>query len=424
MKLEDIKHFDKDSLLKYLAYLQVCPENSCHLQTLQDLQNKVINNEPVFDDASLWTDLDDAQEGLFIENLICYSACQFRAFVSDATDKPWQLCAIVDSLIRYKKITRKELHPVFFFLCLSDKIAERQGRGYYELGNRSNTADIRLLDVNEKAMNSLAFSDEELDLVGHQRIPDLSFLEEYYVEDGCDVGLKPLMKTESGLFVLSPNALMNCAWRELLKALKGNMKDDEISTMYHALLSEEIHNHLAERWRTNLNLREHGENEYSAVYMIFHHRYLVVTVVAKKPRSLDIDSITPQGEIDIVDVSPHLKLRDEKLKAFDDEAEMAHIVIPVTMQNELAVVSSDAKNPVMMIQWQPLKTLLEKDDDNAMWLYYYAQDRKQTKVLIAPNAKEEDVVALYLKLKHSFYISDKATGRQMAVLEQGYALPL
>jgi len=424
MNIGDVKQFDRNSLLRYLAYLQVCPENSCHLQTLQDIQNKAINNEPVFDDESLWANLDDFQEGLFVENFICYSACQFRAFVSDATDKPWQLCALIDASVKYKKLTRKELHSVFFFLCLSDKIAERQGRKYYELGNRSNTTDICLLDVNEKVMNSLAFTDDELDLVGHHRISELSFLEEYYEEEGCDVGLKPLMKTESGLFVLSPNALMNCAWRELLKALMIRMKDDEISTMFHALISEEIHNHLAERWRTNLSLREHGRNEYSAVYMIFHHRYLVVTVVAKKPESIDIDSIKPQEDLDIVDVSPHLKLMDEKLKAFDDEAEIAHIVIPVTMQNELAVVSSDAKNPVMMIQWQPLKTLLEKDDDNAMWLYYYALDRKQTKVLIAPNAKEEDVVALYLKLKHSFYISDKSTGRQMAVLEQGYALPL
>lgn len=422
MKLEDIKQFDKESLLKYLAYLQVCPENSCHLQTLQELQNKVLNNEPVFDNISIWTDLDDAQEGLFVENFICYSACQFRAFVSDATDKPWQICSIVDSLIRYKKITHKELYPVLFFLCLSDKITGRLGREYYELGNYFSIADIQLLDVDEKLINSLFFTVEELKLVGHQSISDLSFLGEYYSEDGCDVALMPLMKTESGLFLLSPNALMNCAWRELIKVLKRKMKDDEISSMHHALLSEEIHNHLAERWNTCFSLR--GDNEYSAVFKLFHHRYFVVTVVAKNTKYLDIDIIESQGGLNIVDVSPHLKLMDEKLKDFDNEAEIVHIVIPVTIQNELAVMSSDAKNPVIMIQWQPLKTLLEKDDDNAMWLYYYALDRKETKVKIAPNAKEEDVVALYLKLNHSFYISDNSIGPQMAVLKQGYALPL
>ena len=53
MNIGDVKQFDRNSLLRYLAYLQVCPENSCHLQTLQDIQNKVINNEPVFDDEGI-----------------------------------------------------------------------------------------------------------------------------------------------------------------------------------------------------------------------------------------------------------------------------------------------------------------------------------------------------------------------------------
>lgn len=132
MRIDDLRQLDKDCLLKYLAYLQVCQENSSYLQTLQELQNSVLNGEEIISDESLWTGFEEIQTWLFVENYICYSACQFRAFVADATEKPWQMCGWVDFLVLNKLITRKQLYPVFFFLCLSDKIAERLGLGYYE----------------------------------------------------------------------------------------------------------------------------------------------------------------------------------------------------------------------------------------------------------------------------------------------------
>lgn len=423
MDLPELHSLSRIDLLKYLAYLQVCPENSSHLQTLQDLQNRVLNGEDITSDESLWSDLDDAQTGLFVENFICYTALQFRAFVSDATERPWQIATWIDHFIKYKFKSHKDLHPVFFFLCLSDKIAERLQLDYYELGCHTNSEAIQLLGVDGKRVSCLSFTKDEMEAVGHHRV-NLSVLDEYITENGCDVGLKPLLKSGDSYFVLSPNALINCAWRELLKILKKDMKDDEISEMYHAFMAEEIHNCLAEKWITNKTLNVQGENAYSVVYLIFHHRYFVVSAVAKKPKAIELDTINPPEDIDVLDITSHLSIMDEKVKALDKDADIVHIVIPVTLQNDLAAVSSKAETPVMMILWQPLQTLLKKDDDNALWLYYYAIDRKTTNVLITPGANEEDVVALYLKYKHSFYLSDKATGKQMAYLAPGFALPL
>lgn len=64
--------------------------------------------------------------------------------------------------------------------------------------------------------------------------------------------------------------------------------------------------------------------------------------------------------------------------AFDKDARAVHIVIPITMQNELSFVVANSQTPTIIILWQPLKALLKKDDDNAMWLYYYALDRNNT----------------------------------------------
>ena len=47
MDLPELHSLSRIDLLKYLAYLQVCPENSSHLQTLQDLQNRVLNGEDI-----------------------------------------------------------------------------------------------------------------------------------------------------------------------------------------------------------------------------------------------------------------------------------------------------------------------------------------------------------------------------------------
>ncbi|MBO6031456.1 MAG: hypothetical protein J6Q22_08285 [Prevotella sp.] len=47
MELADLKHFNTLDMLKYLAYLQVCQENSSHLQILQELQNRVLKGEDI-----------------------------------------------------------------------------------------------------------------------------------------------------------------------------------------------------------------------------------------------------------------------------------------------------------------------------------------------------------------------------------------
>ena len=47
MTLIELHKLNKESILKYLAYLQICSENSAHLQTLQDLQNRILNGEDI-----------------------------------------------------------------------------------------------------------------------------------------------------------------------------------------------------------------------------------------------------------------------------------------------------------------------------------------------------------------------------------------
>ncbi len=423
MTISQLHHYNTERLLKYLAFLQICPEDSSHLQTLKDLQNKVLKGECVTSDESLWSDLEDTQTGLFVENYICYSACQFRAFVSDATDRPWQICTLIDHLVEHEILSIKDLHPVLFFLCLSEKIAERLGLGYYELGNNTETSSIDLLNINEKQLATLSFSPEEMKAAGHNCV-ELTVLDEYYSEFGSDVELKPILKQDDSYFILSPNALMNCAWRELLKLLKKKMTDKNISQMCNAVIADNIHNNLSQTWVANKTLKEHSDSAFSAIYMLYHHRCFIVSVVAKETEFLDIDTTEPTGDIDVVDVSSHLALMDRKVKELDKDAEIAHIVIPITLQNELVAITSNTTNPVVMILWQPLKTLLKKDDDNALWLFHYASDRKNTHILITPRANEEDVIALYLKHKHSFYLSKESLDHQVAYIHPGYALPL
>lgn len=423
MTIVELQKYTNEDLLKYLAYLQICPENSSYLQTLQELQNKVLKGECISKDDGLWTNLDDSQSGLFVENYICYSACQFRAFVSDATERPWQICVLIDHLIKHNILPYKELYSVFFFLRLSDKIADRLGLSYYVLGRNTGLGRIDTLDVNEKQMAALLFSSEEIRIVGHDCV-ELTFLNEYHSEYGSDVGLKPILKLQDSYFILSPNALMNCAWRELLKALKKTMTDKEISQLFNIAMSEEIHKTFSRKWVSNTALKERNDVALSAVYMPYHHCCFIVSVVAKETSIIDIDTIEPFGNVDIIDVSPRLDLMEKMVKEFDKDMEIVHIVIPLTLQNELAAVSSNATNPVMMIPWHPLQTLLKKDDDNELWLFYYALDRKNARVHFSPEVNEEDVIALYLKLKHSFYLSDDFSDHQVAYIDPGYALPL
>lgn len=424
MDLSTLKHYNEIERLKYLAYLQVCPENSSHLERLQELQNMVLEGEDISLDYSLWSELEDSQNGLFVENYICHNVCQFRAFVSDATERPWQLCVLVESLIKYKKLSYRDLYTVIFFLLLSDKLALRLGFEYYVLGNYSSSEEIQLLDLDERKYKNLEFTEDDFKLLVKFDIENFDFIDEYCRKDNCNVKLNPILKTEGGYFILSPNALMNCAWRELLKDMKSKMTDEEINDFYHSVLAKEIHNSFAERWMHIKELMGNGDNAYTAVFLLHNHHYLVVSIVSKKTRYIDINVVDSTEDIDYLDLSSYIDLMYEKVKIFDKEAHIVQVVIPITMQNEFALFITNCKTPTLMIQWQPLKTFLKKEDNNAMWLYYYALDRSNTQVMISPDAKEEDVIALYLKYKKSFYFSDKAIGKQMVYVQQGFALPL
>lgn len=424
MELTELKHLDNIDLLKYLAYLQICQENSSHLYTLQELQNCILRGENITSDENLWKKLGNTQTGLFVENYICCGTDQFRAFVADATERPWQLCVLVKSLLNYKKLSHKDLYTVTFFLFLSDKLATRLGLDYYVLGNYGCSNEIQILDIDKKKQSYLEFTEADCLRLANGRIETFDFINEYCCEKGGNVGLKPFLKTEKGYFILSPNALINAAWRELLKVMKAQIADNEIYEIYHASLAAEIHNTLAEKLPSIKELMRRGDNAYTAVFIMHNHRYIAVSVATKKTKVVDVDSVNPPENIDYLDISSHLKLMDKEIKTFDKDACVAHVVIPITMQNEIVFAMLNYETPAMMIQWEPLKALLKKDDDNYMWLYYYALDRSNTHVTFSLDAKEEDIIALYLKYKKSFYFGDKVTTRQMVYLEPGYALPL
>lgn len=418
-----LKQYNKTELLKYLAYLQVLPENSAHTQALQELQNLIESGEDVFADDTLWTGLDDMQTWLFVENYICFSACQFRAFVSDANERAWQLSEWVDFMIENHLIMRQELYPAFFFLCLSDKIAEREGLTYYEIGDYKNTDHIALCDVDERKMKALSFSDKELRLLCNGIFKDLSFLEGYYLEEGGSVDNKPLLKENDTIWVLSPNALINCAWHEMLKAMKMRYSDSDVQDLYFAALSGSVHQTFSTRWKHRKDLKENGEYAHTAVYEFFYNHYYAVTITNKKTEILDEDVIE-SDTLDSIDVTSHLEAVSKKIKVSDDKAKVVHIVVPFTIQNETVVMASNGGDPTIVIKWEPLSAILEKNDDNPLWLFYYICDRKETTVGIRPDTLEEDVIALYLAAKHSFYLTDRAIPKLDVTIRPGYGLPL
>lgn len=423
MELSGLRQFDKNELLKYLAYLQVRIENSAHTQTLQEIQNHLQRGEDVLADISLWTDLDEVQTWLFVENNICFSACQFRAFVSDATERAWQLSEWIDFMIENNLLTRRELYPVFFFLLLSDKIAEREGLAYYEVGDYKNVKQIAICEVDDRKLLALSFSGNDFQQLGRGIIKDFSFLEAYYIGENNRVEDKPLLKEGDLTWVLSPNALMNSAWREMLKSMKAKYSDSQIQDFYFAALSGKVHQSFASKWKNRKELKVIGEQACTAVYEVFYNQYIAVTITNKKTKELNTDALETDA-FESIDVTSHVETVSKKIKEADKDAKIVHIIVPFTIQDETAVLVSNNGDPAIIIKWKPLSVILEKDDDNPLWLFHYICDRKGTSVRIQPDTPEEDVIALYLAAKHSFYLTDKAIPKLDVSIRPGYGLSL
>lgn len=311
-------------------------------------------------DNSLWKDLDEVQSWLFVENHICFSACQFRAFVSDATERAWQMSEWIDFMVGNNLMTRQELYPVFFFLLLSDKIAEREGLAYYEVGDYKNFKQIIICEVEDRKLQALSFTDNDLQQLGHGKIKDFIFLEDYCIGEADCVESKPFLKEDDLIWVLSPNALMNCAWREMLKAMKAKYSDSEIQDFYFAALSGNVHQSFASKWKNRKELKALGEHANTAVYEAFYNQYVAVTITNIKSKELNIDALESESDaFESIDVTPHIDTVSEKIKKADKDAKIVHIIVPITIQDETAVLVSNNGDPAIIIKWKPLSVILE-----------------------------------------------------------------
>ena len=122
--------------LKYLALMQVCPENSRYINFLLDLQN-ICRDTAILSNAIHNVAVDGftvSQTSLFVENVLCRGFGQYRLFLGNDTESHCQVVYLLELAMEEGLITYREAIPCLTFLSMSDAIASRLNLAYYELG--------------------------------------------------------------------------------------------------------------------------------------------------------------------------------------------------------------------------------------------------------------------------------------------------
>lgn len=410
--------------LKYLALMQVCPENSRYINFLMELQH-ICRDTAILSNAIHDVAVDGftvSQTSLFVENVLCRGFGQYRLFLGNDTESHCQVVYLLELAMEKELITYREAIPCLTFLSMSDAIASRLKMAYYELG-KPDADKIYFPDYNLDALDKLRFSSDEIAKLTPYGVDDVSFINDYLYNQDDKTSSCSILKEENSYLILSPSSLIKFAWFEIVELLSSKISREEICDLYvkklHEVIRRQFNSDVCNRVDS---LTLSGPNASSKVYQLSYEIYVVVTLVIDSRKEILWQEDTDSYNFN--DCTAWMSFVDSEMSKYDSSAKWFHICIPCTLSHNFAVTSTYCQRPSIFIDLWPLQVYLDREE-LPMWLYYYAVDKDSSLISFYPMAKDDDIIALYLTYSHSFYMTDKHIMDGTRVyLEPGYCLSL
>lgn len=259
--------YKKYELVRYLAGLFLCEQNSSHIIQLSNLVYHTLaddgGNTPVIPELLAkdisgnypFEPMEDTQNFMYVDAVHTEKGT-FRVFPGNFAYVQYDLTRLF-MIAMSKKINEDLFGEVYALLELSDEIAERCGFGRYERGE-SNYEELYLADDQEAAAKSqmITFTKSEIEAVyskyglgwGEAQLnvykEDREKIEAYYTTMSCysPIETTPFYQLGSGDYVvIEPSSLMTSAYLRCLAIMRSLLHEQDLQDAFREIIKSEFH---------------------------------------------------------------------------------------------------------------------------------------------------------------------------------------
>lgn len=398
--------YRKDELVRYLASLHLYAQNSSNILRLSMMVYEALCGKggrkhlhiPTFQkeiEKNYSHDMyEDPQEYMFVD-LVHTPKGSYRVYPGIFTFLQYNLTRLFE-LAEAEHVEAETLSSVYALLELSDTIAQKTGKGRYDMGDKEH---VELYCSNYQETNTyesvVSFSKRDLEilfskyglepsfvqtLVFHSRSKDVKHFK--MTMDGYSpVEKTPLYADELGnCVVIQPSSLLSCANLHCLEILREQLGEEKLNRRYLDVLMGEVALAMKQTGTHNCG----GGIKENIGYLLFTYDNggkVCITIAHQKYDEKNYNQVKdiakkqyPNDDLLYVDIKSSLSLNIEASNQYFD-----HVSLLI----------------------DDFKVMMAQKHMNATELYYYSQARKR---LSGHNIGQEiDMFAFYWDNKHTFY---------------------
>ena len=398
--------YRKDELVRYLASLHLYAQNSSNILRLSMMVYEALCGKggrkhlhiPTFQkeiEKNYSHDMyEDPQEYMFVD-LVHTPKGSYRVYPGIFTFLQYNLTRLFE-LAAAEHVEAETLSSVYALLELSDTIAQKTGKGRYDMGDKEH---VELYCSNYQETNTyesvVSFSKRDLEilfskyglepsfiqtLVFHSRSKDVKHFK--MTMDGYSpVEKTPLYADELGnCVVIQPSSLLSCAYLHCLEILRERLGEEKLNRRYLDVLMGEVALAMKQTGTHNCG----GGIKENIGYLLFTYDNggkVCITIAHQKYDEKNYNQVKdiakkqyPNDDLLYVDIKSSLSLNIEASNQYFD-----HVSLLI----------------------DDFKVMMAQKHMNATELYYYSQARKR---LSGHNIGQEiDMFAFYWDNKHTFY---------------------
>ena len=398
--------YRKDELVRYLASLHLYAQNSSNILRLSMMVYEALCGKggrkhlhiPTFQkeiEKNYSHDMyEDPQEYMFVD-LVHTPKGSYRVYPGIFTFLQYNLTRLFE-LAEAEHVEAETLSSVYALLELSDTIAQKTGKGRYDMGDKEH---VELYCSNYQETNTyesvVSFSKRDLEilfskyglepsfvqtLVFHSRSKDVKHFK--MTMDGYSpVEKTPLYADELGnCVVIQPSSLLSCAYLHCLEILRERLGKEKLNRRYLDVLMGEVALTMKQTGTHNCG----GGIKENIGYLLFTYdngAKVCITIAHQKYDEKNYNQVKdiakkqyPNDDLLYVDIKSSLSMNIEASNQYFD-----HVNLLI----------------------DDFKVMMAQKHMNATELYYYSQARKR---LSGHNIGQEiDMFAFYWDNKHTFY---------------------
>lgn len=409
-----IRHYRDESILMLFSYLETLPENSRFIIRLMYASTKSLiqlkhhgikHNEIISLLRFGMPQLEDPQEVMFTQQV----GSPYGSF----TVFPGNFMFYQDNLTRLLNIagvcgiSKKYLSLVYFFLHLSQLVADRTSSKRYDGGMPENQ-EFFIPDKERiaKEINSVFIHKTLMDDICKQyEIPCEVFIklictasrkelrEDLQYQGYSDrVTLSPFLKYQSGYIILHPSALLHCAYYFCKGLLINELGKDRL----YKIMTESIINEVGCILKSDSGsaVIGRGKIQNTADYLLYSidaiHAISIIPIVAE--RKINIIKTTKVIE---QYVSEQYKGRSVIL----------HLVVYTQIEDDPFGLVLPHNGNAVALSLDDFAVVMNHPKMTLKNLYYYKEDKKD--FMYPPMSQEMDLLSYYIDANFTFYTENK-----------------